>query len=318
MLKRVIRPDEKAVHFRYDALGRRTAKMFKGTVTRWVWDGNVPLHEWEYKGMRLEVPSTDSDKKQPPVEPMEDITTWIFEAGTFVPAAKIKGDKRYSIVTDYLGTPIQMYDEQGDKTWDCTLDVYGKVSNFEGRSLSDCPFRYQGQYEDEETGLYYNRFRYYSPETGNYISQDPIRLNGGNPTLYGYVHNPVLWIDIFGQFIVFRGMDSTSSGRPVVYSGETKDGKNAANSLGVRPGEAGMSTSITTEGIQPHRKSPEFGGTRVQSKMYSIDTDVLDKYGLEAIKDGDTHVSIKTKEGVNPDELGDRLAETEKEWKHVH
>lgn len=79
-----------------------------------------------------------------------------------------------------------------------------------------------------------------------------------------------------------------------------------------------MSTSITIEGIQPHRKSPDFGGTRVQSEMYSIDTDVLDKYGLEAVQDGSTHVSIKTKEGINPDELGDRLAKTEKEWKHVH
>ena len=48
------------------------------------------------------------------------------------------------------------------------------------------PFRYQGQYEDIETGLYYNRFRYYSPESGTYISQDPIRLAGGL-AFYGYV-----------------------------------------------------------------------------------------------------------------------------------
>lgn len=197
MLKRVIRPDEEAVHFCYDALGRRTAKVFKGVVTRWVWNGNVPLHEWEYKAMKLQVPPTDSNKKQSPIEPTEDITTWVFEAGTFVPAAKIKGDKQYSIVTDYLGTPIQMYDEQGEKTWDCTLDVYGKVANFEGRSLSDCPFRYQGQYEDKETGLYYNRNRYYSPETGGYISQDLIGLEGGL-TLYTYVDDSNGWVDIYG------------------------------------------------------------------------------------------------------------------------
>ena len=51
------------------------------------------------------------------------------------------------------------------------------------------PFRQLDQYEDEETGLYYNRFRYYDPRIGNYISQDPIRLGGSNPTLYAYVHN---------------------------------------------------------------------------------------------------------------------------------
>jgi RHS repeat-associated protein len=60
-----------------------------------------------------------------------------------------------------------------------------------------CPFRYQGQYEDAETGLYYNRFRYYSPEEGIYLSQDPIRLNGGS-TLYAYVHDLNSWIDPFG------------------------------------------------------------------------------------------------------------------------
>ena len=64
--------------------------------------------------------------------------------------------------------------------------------------MNDCPFRYQGQYEDSETGLYYNRFRYYSPDEGMYISQDPIGLAGGNPTLYGYVCDPNGWVDVFG------------------------------------------------------------------------------------------------------------------------
>ena len=60
------------------------------------------------------------------------------------------------------------------------------------------PFLYQGQYYDFETKLAYNRFRYYSPETGAYISQDPIGLAGGNPTLYGYVFDPNSWIDPLG------------------------------------------------------------------------------------------------------------------------
>jgi len=60
------------------------------------------------------------------------------------------------------------------------------------------PFRYKGQYEDIEIGLYYNRFRYYDPEQGNYTQVDPIGLAGGNPTLYGYVGNPLLWTDPLG------------------------------------------------------------------------------------------------------------------------
>jgi RHS repeat-associated protein len=77
------------------------------------------------------------------------------------------------------------------------LDIYGKVHTFAGRSLSDCPFRWQGQYEDAETGLYYNRFRYYDTDSGNYLSQDPIGLAGG-AVLYAYVHDPNSWVDVFG------------------------------------------------------------------------------------------------------------------------
>ena len=77
------------------------------------------------------------------------------------------------------------------------LDVYGEVKECHGdRTL--VPFRYQGQYEDEETGLYYNRFRYYPPQMGMYISSDPIGLAGNNPTLYGYVHDPNIWLDLLG------------------------------------------------------------------------------------------------------------------------
>ena len=91
-----------------------------------------------------------------------------------------------------------MFNSDGEKTWSAELDIYGSVRHFAGRSVSDCPFRYQGQYEDEETGLYYNRFRYYSPDEGRYISQDPIRLDGVNPTLYGFVWDINFEIDPFG------------------------------------------------------------------------------------------------------------------------
>ena len=82
------------------------------------------------------------------------------------------------------------------------FDVYGKFRTFAGRSLNDFPFRYQGQYEDSETGLYYNRFRYYDPNTGGYISHDPIRLEAENPTLYGYVSDTNMWVDILGLDVI--------------------------------------------------------------------------------------------------------------------
>lgn len=191
MLKRVVRPDGRPVEFRYDALGRRTAKRYLGKVTHWLWDGNTPLHEW------VAAATNNDGQEEASCTDGNNLTTWVFEEGTFVPTAKIRGDRQCSIVSDYMGTPIQMYDSEENKIWNCTLDIYGKVADFRGESLHDCPFRFQGQYEDIETGLYYNRFRYYDPYLGGYISQDPIKLLGGE-RMYLYVIDINRWIDVLG------------------------------------------------------------------------------------------------------------------------
>ena len=174
------RPDAAEVSFKYDALGRRIEKSFHSHKTRWVWDGNVPLHEWK------ETYTKDYDKEKGYFYNVEKkpVITWVFEEGTFVPTAKLTADRQLSIVTNYLGTPEAMYSEEGESVWSCELSSYGRVRNFQGDWKGDCPFRYQGQYEDSETGLYYNRFRYYNPEEGMYISQDPIGLNGEHNLFY--------------------------------------------------------------------------------------------------------------------------------------
>jgi len=200
MLKKVLRPDGRPVEFRYDALGRRIEKQFKGRLTRFVWNGSVPLHEWSYPVKdrpQIKIDELgDVVQDHPEPVPLETLVTWVFEDGGFVPAAKIVNGKQYAIITDHLGTPCEAYDENGEKVWACELDIYGKVRKLAGDAYL-IPFRYQGQYADEETGLYYNRFRYYSPEEGRYISQDPIRLSGGM-SFYGYVPDPNTWVDALG------------------------------------------------------------------------------------------------------------------------
>ena len=81
---------------------------------------------------------------------------------------EVSGIGAYSIVSDYLGTPVEAYDEEGERVWSAELDIFGQVKSFTGE-VDFMPFRYQGQYSDIETGLYYNRFRYYDPEMGQYI-----------------------------------------------------------------------------------------------------------------------------------------------------
>jgi RHS repeat-associated protein len=78
------------------------------------------------------------------------------------------------VACDHLGTPLGLCDA---KTWQAQLDSCGALR--EGKSRAqDCPFRYQSQYEDVETGLHYHRFRYYDPEVESYISQNPIHPEG--------------------------------------------------------------------------------------------------------------------------------------------
>jgi len=194
MLESVKRPDAREVFYKYDALGRRIEKNFDNAVTKWVWDGNVPLHEQQssyWKQYSKEKGEYWDERKQP-------LVTWVFEEGTFVPVAKLTDKQKLSIATNYLGTPEAMYRDDGEAVWTCELNSYGKVRNFQGQYVAECPFRFQGQYHDSETGLYYNRFRYYSPEEGMYISQDPIELDSQETNFYAYVRDINIYVDSFG------------------------------------------------------------------------------------------------------------------------
>ncbi|PUV23853.1 RHS repeat domain-containing protein [Sphingobacterium athyrii] len=195
MLAKVILPKGGEVNFFYDPLGRRISKEYKNKVTRWIWDGNVPLHEWEYQrsfppGFTID----DENNIQELAESVENVITWLYQYGSFVPCGKIVGEEHFSIISDYLGTPTHAYDDKGGLVWERELDVYGSLRKG-GNSF--VPFLYQGQYVDIETGLAYNRFRYYDSESGNYISQDPINLLGGL-RFYDYVKDSNSYSDPLG------------------------------------------------------------------------------------------------------------------------
>jgi type VI secretion system secreted protein VgrG len=110
------------------------------------------------------------------------------------PLAKLDGSKAYHYATDHLGTPQEVYDENQQIVWAADLRAYGKTRRYLKHAI-DNPIRFPGQYFDVESGLHYNRFRYYDPETGRYVNQDPIGLRGGVNS-YVYANNlPVLKID---------------------------------------------------------------------------------------------------------------------------
>ena len=116
---------------------------------------------------------------------------------SFVPCGKITKGKHYSIITDHLGTPIEVYNQEGELIWEREQDLYGNSRQGFAKENFRCPFKYQGQYYDSEVELCYNRFRYYQPETGRYISEDPIKLLGGF-NVFAYVSDTNAWLDLLG------------------------------------------------------------------------------------------------------------------------
>ena len=145
--------------------------------------------------------------------------------------AKAKDFAVFYYQCDQIGAPQELTDEQGNIVWAAEYKVWGRTSTLEvsatgtdnldpydlnrfwpggprdlkARSSSTTQalnhveqnLRFQGQYHDSESGLHYNRFRYYDPQTGRFVHQDPIGLEGGeNP--FWYAPNPFNWFDQLG------------------------------------------------------------------------------------------------------------------------
>ncbi|HBE4322325.1 TPA: RHS repeat protein, partial [Escherichia coli] len=98
---------------------------------------------------------------------------------------------------DYRGLPLALISEDGNTAWSAEYDEWGNQLNEENPHHLHQPYRLPGQQYDKESGLYYNRNRYYDPLQGRYITQDPIGLEGGW-SLYAYPLNPVNGIDPLG------------------------------------------------------------------------------------------------------------------------
>lgn len=181
--------------YHYDALGRRTRKIVTTThgttETRFLWQGYRLLQEQQESGL---------------------CNTYIYDPNeAWSPLARVdhlrdqNSGEIYWFNTDLNGAPLEVTDERGAVRWSGQYGSFGEVRHqSEGFSrvanrtaMAHQPLRYAGQYADGETGLHYNLFRYYDPQVGRFIVQDPIGLNGGF-NLYSYVPNPLTWIDPLG------------------------------------------------------------------------------------------------------------------------
>ena len=178
--------------YAYDPFGRRLSKERQDKLawtstdpkrTHFVWDGSRLLQEYTYKGSYTYI-YTDQDSYEPLAQ--------VFRNN--------QDEAQYLAYfhTDQVGIPKEMTDVHGNLLWYGEYTAWGRLKKDE-RVYKNAhqPFRLQNQYFDEETGLHYNLMRYYEPEAGRFVNQDPIRLWGGE-NLYQFAPNAQEWIDPLG------------------------------------------------------------------------------------------------------------------------
>ena len=221
--------------YHYDAFGRRIAKQsevrklsnHQGKLTQssktqykhthMLWDSDLPIQEY-------------SDTH---------VYTTLYDQGNFKPVARLawlRDDvpevanddvenidleqddsviQVYHYHNDQLGTPNELTNDQGEVVWLADYEAWGNTAKVVWREqLIDQmqvsqdelqPIRFQGQHFDEETGLHYNRFRYYDPDMGMFTTRDPIGLMGGS-NVFQYAPNPTGWIDPLGLDYSMAGL----------------------------------------------------------------------------------------------------------------
>ena len=220
--------------FSYDPLGRRIAKRTSRATTLFGWDGDTLAFESTQSTEARQEQMWRGDSvhyiHEPgsfvPLMQIRQAHAVALSETTDVKALVADNGGRYDIEKDplwngeqsrppapfgkeeiafyqcdHLGTPQELTDYEGRVAWSASYKAWGEarqaISEAGRKAGFRNPIRFQGQYWDEETGLHYNRYRYYDPHSGRFASEDPIGVKGGF-NAYTYGVNPIEWIDPFG------------------------------------------------------------------------------------------------------------------------
>ena len=164
--------------FVYDGLGRREKKTINGSLTEFLYDRVNPVQETSGATVLANI--------------LTGLGVDEYVTRTDVPAGTTS-----NLLPDALGSTIALADSSGAVQSELTYEPFGKTT-VTGPTNTN-PFQYTGR-ENEGTGLYYYRARYYHPQLQRFISEDPVGLGGGDINLYAYVGNdPMNLVDPLGQ-----------------------------------------------------------------------------------------------------------------------
>ena len=189
--------------YSYDEYHRRVKKTVGTTTTYFLWSGDTLLAEYSGTGTLKRRYLYAGDFAPAQVHDIADTTTAV-----------------YDVHTDHLDTPRLLTNSTGAAVWTSHHEPFGKAHiasdpDGDGTHLAfPFPFRFPGQYEDEETGLHYNR--YYDPHIGRYLSPDPLGQIDG-PNLYSYAANdPLNFLDPYG--LTYSWQDFKRDARYAAYN----------------------------------------------------------------------------------------------------
>ncbi len=172
----------------YDPFGRRIKKET---------DGKTIYYLYSNEGLLAELDETGTFKKVYVYKPQ---SKW-----SSAPVALIENGTCYFYHNSPSGTPLELFSASGEIVWSASYESFGKAT-VDSKSSIVNNLRFPGQYYDAETGLHYNFKRYYDPEIGRYINEDPTRFEG-SLNLYEYArNNPLRFTDPTGEIVSF-GLD---------------------------------------------------------------------------------------------------------------
>src|SRR5229473_6027083 len=153
------------VTFVYDPFGRRIKKVTSSTTSIFAYDGDNLVEETNSSGAAVAR-----------YEPTQNIDE---------PLAMLRSGATSYYHADGLGSVTSLSNAAGSIANTYTYDSFGKLTASTGSLVN--PFRYTARESDTETGLYYYRARYYDPNSGRFLSEDPVEFNGGGNNFYRYV-----------------------------------------------------------------------------------------------------------------------------------
>nr|MDQ3031098.1 DUF6531 domain-containing protein [Myxococcota bacterium] len=248
----------------YDGLGRRISAGRGDSRAHYWWDGDRLAAETSASG-RLRIYVYAHPRALVPIG---------FTDYDSVDAPSSSG-RGHSVFSDQAGLPLHIEDDHGQVVWWADhVDPYGAIT---ARGTIDYALRWPGHYYDADTGLHYNRFRYYDPWLGRYLESDPIGCAGGT-NVYAYPSNPLVSIDVLGLHNEHtHPSEETTPGHPDQEGAPTVPRRNASGALIDERGRFVADPDATGDSI------PDFYATRERIVGFQAALDADDPHVRAAL-----------------------------------